>query len=175
MQIGARPSESPVDPARTSNPGLIFAECNDYPLSVPGTLYDTDRLTVFWSWFARRPAQVQDFIDNANFVVTVAGQTLPVVVRSDIQRREDGNYWVFYTADLDDSWTPGDYDVQYRITWDNPIFDGISNYGPDTENPQFSSSCNFTVQRNPFGVNVSYKYPFAGPLQQHLTKNDARQ
>jgi hypothetical protein len=49
VKIGARSAQ------RSQTAGLIFAECDRYPLTDPGVLYDTDDLVVFWSWFAKTP------------------------------------------------------------------------------------------------------------------------
>ena len=62
VQIGARPSENERIEGRTSDPGLIFAECDAFPLADPGRLFDTDNLTVFWSWFASTPALAREHL-----------------------------------------------------------------------------------------------------------------
>ncbi|MGB1288604.1 MAG: hypothetical protein ACPG7F_18870, partial [Aggregatilineales bacterium] len=78
VQVGARPSED-INAGRTSNPGLVFAECEDFPLANPGRLFDTDGIVVYWAWFATTPAQVYDHINNAQYFVTVAGRNIPFI------------------------------------------------------------------------------------------------
>jgi hypothetical protein len=163
--IGARPSEDPqVNTTRTNKPGFVFAECNDFPISGPGTLYDTDSLTVFWSWFASTPEQVQDHINNAQYKVTFwsrywGEQTFSRVNVTDIIQREDGNFWVFYFVNLGPGFKIDRYSVQYEVTWAQPIFDGFDNYGPGTENVKLNSACDFTVELNPFAAEVPRPNP----------------
>lgn len=167
VQIGARPSEIGREAGRTSNPGLIFAECDAFPLANPGRLFDTDRLVVFWSWFARTQSQVQDHLNNAVYTVLLNGQPFPVVVVSDIRLLSDGNYWVFYTADLGDAWQPGQYRINFQLEWRNKISDGYAQFGPGTRNESIRTSCSFGIEQNPYGVAVQYRNP-SSPLQQHL-------
>ncbi len=148
IQIGAR-QRPPAVPGRTSNPGLIFAECQDYPGSEPGVLYTTDTLIVFWSWFARTPEQVQDHLNKARYNMMLDRQQLPLATASAIERREDGNYWVFFTVNLGDKWRPGTYNVEYQLSWAEPTNDGYEDFGPGTENEFLNSGCTFTVQQDP--------------------------
>lgn len=172
VQIGARPSElTTVISGRTNNPGLIFAECNAFPLSDPGRLFDTDTLIIFWSWYARTPAQVQAHINNAQYEVFLSSpytyrQPFPNVQTSAITRREDGNYWVFYTANLGNGFRPGEYNIDYYVTWDEVTYDGYDDYGPETDYPFLQNTCTFNVEPNPYGVNTTRNNPTI-PLQQN--------
>jgi hypothetical protein len=166
VQIGARPSEDARNAGRTSNPGLIFAECDQFPLANPGRLFDTDKLTVFWSWFAKTPAQVQDHINNALYKVSMNGQVFTKVSVSPIVQLGN-NYWVFYQADLGDRFTPNSYGVVFELAWQNPISDGYDTFGPGTGNENFRSTCTFRIETNPYGVKVDVINPTT-PLQQHL-------
>ncbi|GIK27395.1 MAG: hypothetical protein AELANPGJ_00930 [Anaerolineae bacterium] len=153
--IGARDFSDP----RQKTPGLIFAECNDYPIANPGLIYDTDRVVVFWSWFAKTPEQVQQHIDNAIYEVGYFGSNpfLRPVVRTPIQQR-GRNWWVFYYVDLGFV-RPGTYPVAYGVRWENPITDGYDDYGPGTANERIDSNCDFTVEPNPSGITPSYTFP----------------
>lgn len=172
VQIGARPSDI-VDvnyEGRVSDPGLIFAECDAFPATDPGIVWDVDTVTIFWSWFAKTPAQVQDHINNAQYEVFLSSQyanrqPFPDVTVTPIVQREDGNYYVFYSANLGTGFRPGDYRVDYYVTWDTVIDDGYALFGPDTETPSILSTCSFTVQNNPFGVETQQNNPTI-PLQQ---------
>jgi hypothetical protein len=172
VQIGARPSEvqdSQQVSGRSTDAGLIFAECDQYPLADPGRLFDSDNLTVFWSWYASTPALVQDHIDNALYEVFLSSpyayrQTFPNIVRSPIVEREDGNFYVFYTANLGNGFRPGDYRIDFYLTWTEAISDGYANFGPGTANPSFTSSCSFTLELNPFGIRTDLDNPTV-PLQ----------
>ncbi len=169
VQIGARPSEIDSIEGRTSDPGVIFAECDAFEGADPGRLFDTDNLTVFWSWFATTPELVREHIATAQYEVFLTSpyayrQVFPDVVRTPVVQREDGNYWVFYVADLGDGFRPGDYRVDYYVTWDRAISDGIEQFGPGTQNPSLQNTCTFEVEINPFGVETDLNNPTI-PLQ----------
>lgn len=171
VQIGARPSDirDQQIPGRTSDPGLIFAECDKYPLSNPGTLFDTDNLVIFWSWFAKTAKLAQDHIDHAQYEVYLSSQyayrqPFPLVDVSQPVLREDGNYYVFYTANLGDGFRPGHYVIDFYLTWDTAISDGYDKFGPETDNPSYTSTCQFDVQMNPWGVKTNLNNPTV-PLQ----------
>lgn len=171
VQIGARASDvvNQSFVGRVSDPGLIFAECDRYPLADPGIVWDIDNVTVFWSWFATTPALVQQHIDNALYEVFLSSdyvyrQPFPNVTVSDITLREDGNYWVFYSANLGDGFRAGDYKVDYYVTWDTVIDDGLELFGPNTETEFILSTCTFEVENNPFGIETQRDNPTV-PLQ----------
>lgn len=168
VQIGSRPSDQERELGRTENPGLVFAECEDYIGADPGRLYDTDGIILYWSWFASTPQQVYDHINNAIYDVTVADLPIPFVEIRPVVRLGDGNYWVFYVATLGDSWRPGTWDVEFKLTWRQPITDGYQTFGPGTAIPGIDSGCQFTIEENPYGVDQPHIYP-TDPLQQFLT------
>jgi hypothetical protein len=159
VHIGARTSLA--DPlARTANPGLIFAGCQDVEGADPGILYDTDEIRVFWSWYAKTAAQVRDHIDNANYGVTLDDQTFPIVRVSNIKQiPASADWWVFYTVNLGDQWRPGTYYIRFSVTWANAITDGYEDFGPGSENERLDSGCQFTVLPNPYGIGHMYEQP----------------
>jgi len=166
VQIGARLSDRIEEIRyRTNNVGLIFAECNDYPLADPGTIFDTDTVRVYWSWFASEAELVFDHIRNANYTVTVEGRPFTNINVGPVVRLDDGNYWVFYTADFPPrGWRPGNYSVGFFLNWRNPISDGFEEFGPGTENESFSTNCDFRITPNPWGVETEAFNPGI-PLQ----------
>lgn len=164
VQIGARPSVTATQ-GRTADPGLIFAECGDVTGADPGILYDTDVIRVFWSWYAQTPAQVQDHINNAQYAILLHGLTIPNVVVSEIKQLPGSlDWWVFYTVNFGDKWEPGFYEINYAVGWNQAISDGYEDFGPGTANERLGSRCQFTIQQNPFGVEVLHEQP-AMPLK----------
>lgn len=152
--IGARTSP---ETGRSQTPGVIFAECNQFmERANPGILYDTDRIVIFWSWFASTPELVQEHVDNAGYAVALNNVGLPTINVSPIEQRTN-DFWVFYTADIGQL-EPGSYRVDFNLVWGETISDGYDDYGPGTENPEFNSNCNFTVQKNPYGLEESDRY-----------------
>jgi hypothetical protein len=159
VKIGARASDIHIS-GRTANPGLIYAECADVAGADPGVIFDTDEIIVYWSWFAKTADQVESHIANSSHVVTLNGQPFPEVRVSPIHQIEgDRNYWVFYTVNLGDKWQPGGYGVNFAVSWINTITDGYANFGPGSETELLDSGCFFTIEKNPWGVEVMYEQP----------------
>jgi hypothetical protein len=149
--LGARTN---VNPNRSATPGVIFAECNDYlPASAPGLLYDNDNIVIFWSWFAKTEQQVQDHIFQAQYSVTLSGQPLKYVDVSPITQ-SGRNYWVFYTSTIGHL-RPGQYGINFKVTWNQAITDGYEDFGPGTENEVLDSNCTFFIEPNPLGLPVT--------------------
>jgi len=159
VQIGARVSEG-LDPGRTYDPGLIYAECADVPGAEPGILYDTDNIRLFWSWYATTRAFVQDHIDHAQYAIRLNGLTLPTVQLSEIKQVPGSNdWWVFYTVNLGDKWEPGHYEITFAVGWDEAISDGYEEFGPGTAQERLGSGCRFRIQQNPYGLAVLHENP----------------
>lgn len=172
VQIGARPSDITTQTyeGRVSDPGLIFAECDAFAGTAPGTVWDVDNVTVFWSWYASTPELAQDHINNAQYEVFLSSpyahrQTFPNVIVSPITLREDGNYYVFYSANLGTGFRSGQYRVDYYVTWNTIVDDGYDLFGPNTQTPFILNTCTFNVENNPFGVVTEQNNPTV-PLQQ---------
>ena len=163
VQIGARTSPG-IEPGRTADPGLIFAECADVEGADPGILYDTDEIRVFWSWYAKTAAQVQDHINTAQYHVTLNSLDIPVEVSEIKQIPGSLNWWVFYTANFGGKWEHGVYDIGFAVGWSEAISDGYEDFGPGTENERLGSRCRFTIQQNPYGIAVLHEQP-AMPLR----------
>ncbi|MGJ3240756.1 MAG: hypothetical protein ACFE0Q_18750 [Anaerolineae bacterium] len=172
VQIGARPSDIARTrdfEGRVSDPGLIFAECDAFPLADPGRVWDTDNITIFWSWFAATPELAQQHVNNAQYEVFLSSeyvyrQPFPRVDVSQPVLREDGNYYVFYTANLGNGFRPGEYRVDFYVTWETVIDDGYELFGPGTDNTSIINTCTFEAELNPFGINTPLNNPTV-PLQ----------
>jgi hypothetical protein len=139
---------------RNQDAGLVFAECNNYwPAADPGLLYDTDDITVFWSWFARTPAQIQQHIDNVRYSIVMNGRIFDTVAVSQPQIINNDN-WIFYTAPVG-RLAPGWYGIEYIVNWNTSISDGYDSFGPGTANVSLIATCSFEVRPNPQGVGVA--------------------
>jgi hypothetical protein len=145
----------PSQPGRSNQPGVVFAECDQYPESGPGLLYDDDNIYIYWSWFAKTEAQVQDHINRAVYSVKFMTAPLVPVQVSPIQQI-GSNFWVFYTVPVGNL-SPGRYGVEFNLSWAAQITDGYDDFGPGTLNDRFHSTCTFDIQARPNGRgNVSY-------------------
>ncbi|MBC7811232.1 MAG: hypothetical protein H7175_08800 [Burkholderiales bacterium] len=137
-------------PGRTSNAGLVFAECDRYsPQADPGIVYDTDNVVIFWSWFAKTPEQIEQHVNAALYAIKLNSAPFPVVTRSEPERR-GANYFTFYTVSLGNL-APGHYTIEYNLTWSSAISDGYNDFGPNTANVSETSTCNFDVRQNGSG------------------------
>lgn len=140
---------------RQDTPGLIFAECDAYPVAEPGLIYDSDEVIIFWSWFAETEEQVIDHINNANYSVTYYQVLeLPNVIRTTV-REIDGLFWVFYYSNVGNL-LPGQYWIEYKLSWDTAISDGFAEFGPGTDTPLIQTGCSFDVFENPNGITVNH-------------------
>lgn len=150
--IGARQF---VNPQRSSTPGVIFAECDNFlPAAAPGLLYDNDNITIFWAWYAKTAEQVQDHLAKAQYSVQFNRAPLVDVLTSPISLI-GGNYWVFFTANIGNL-KPGQYGVEYKLSWSEQTFDGYKKFGPGTDTLEQSATCSFTVERNPDNASAVY-------------------
>ncbi|MDX1990843.1 MAG: hypothetical protein SF029_00540 [bacterium] len=150
--IGARPEG--VLP-RQQTPGIIFAECNQYPQALPGIVYDTDDVILFWSWFARTPELVQEHINTVTYAVLYYDRIeLPNITVTPIQQI-GSNYWVFYYSRLGNL-RPGRYFFNFKARWSRAISDGYDEFGPGTDNPLVEGGCGFEIYRNLENTSVSY-------------------
>lgn len=145
---------------RSDTPGIIFAECDQYlPRSAPGRLYDNDNIVIFWSWYARTAAQVQDHIEKALYDVKFQNAPLNEVVITPIEQR-GSLFWVFYYQVIGNL-SPGTYGVSFNLSWKEPTFDGFERFGPGTKTETVNSTCTFTVERNPTDAPVSYNLMYS--------------
>lgn len=166
VQIGVRPSQNTRELGRVSDVGIIFAECDQFAGAHPGRLFDTDPLLVFWSWYAKTAQQVRDHLATAQYDVVIEINGAPAqyfqsVNVSPVARREDGNFWAFYTVNMGNGWPPGLYRINYRVTWSQPISDGYASFGPGTENEVLTGHCIFNIENNPYGVKITHRLPVA--------------
>lgn len=143
-----------VNPDRTANPGLVFAMCDSfYPDTNPGLLYDSDNIRIFWYWYASTQEILEDNL--AKTIYEVRLNTAPV---RDVQQtitERDGLFYAFYTVPTGNL-RPGYYEVQFKQNWSEPINDGFEDFGLGTANPNINGNCNFKVEPNPTGAQVSW-------------------
>ncbi|MEM6527420.1 MAG: hypothetical protein AAF653_03955, partial [Chloroflexota bacterium] len=149
--------------ARSNAPGLVFALCDSFrPDADPGLIYDSDRVNVYWYWFADTAETLEQNLSRTQFQVTINQAPVPAdtVIVSPVTAR-NGVFYRFYTVPAGNL-RPGFYSVAFRQTWTEPVNDGFDNYGPQTANPVINSGCNFQVVQNPFGLETAYSGLYIG-------------
>jgi hypothetical protein len=158
--VGARPSET----YRATTAGLIFAECDKYPLATPGIIYNTDNITIFWSWFVKEEEFLGQHLDHSFYSVKMNGAPLENALGSG-PIEHDGVLRFFYQVDVGNL-RAGHYEIEYRLTWRQPISDGFEDFGPGTSHEIEAANCNFDILDNPSGGNPIFRdqyHPTEGP------------
>ncbi len=125
---------------------LAYCDKPGFIVRPPSNLEAGQMIDVYWSWFARTEALLQDHMDNAVYEVSVDGQRLttwrqyaaPVTFQS-------GNYYQYWYVPFGPL-TAGEHEISYRVTWREAISDGYDDYGPGTAIVEETGSCAFTVQ-----------------------------
>lgn len=107
-----------------------------------------ETISIFWSWVARTPEQIQDHINHVTYEIVLDNQVLAnwrqyrvVLDRDTSEGNRPAVYWYVPIGQL----SPGTYSLSYRVTWDETIFDGDDNYGPDTDIPEETGECTITI------------------------------
>ncbi len=127
----------------------VLAYCNDlsYGRPAPTDLRAGATIDVWWGWFAKTEAQIQDHLANVIYDVAIDGVRLQnwQQYRGPIRRESDGNYHVYWYVPVGPL-AAGEHEITYRVTWRNPISDGYADFGPGTANPFQVGRCTFTVR-----------------------------
>lgn len=127
----------------------VLAYCNDtsYGRPAPTNLAAGSTIDIWWSWFAKTEAQIQDHIDNVNYEVAIDGVPLSNwrEYRTTTRQQGDGNYYVYWYVPAGPL-TSGPHEITYRVTWRTAVDDGYDTFGPGTANPVQTGSCSFTVR-----------------------------
>jgi phosphatidylethanolamine-binding protein (PEBP) family uncharacterized protein len=146
------PPTEDAQPAPTEPPNSgrvdVLAYCDLFPGSGPGTVAPGASVYIWWSWWATTEEYLQQHVENANYEVRIDGTLLNDwrTYASDIvPDRENPNRpaieWHVPIGQL----PPGQHKVEYRLTWDQAITDGVDDYGPGTDYPDNTGTCTFTV------------------------------
>ena len=127
----------------------VLAYCNDtsYGRPAPTNLAAGSTIDVWWSWFAKTEAQIQEHLAQVIYTVTIDGVTLRDWgnFRSSVRQQNDGNYYVYWYVPAGPL-TAGPHEISYRVTWREAISDGYDTFGPGTANPVQTGNCTFTVR-----------------------------
>ena len=104
------------------------------------------RLNIIWGWNAKTEAQINDFLDNNNTIVTLDGKVIEGTQTGGIMKVEARNdlevLWVSEVGILD----PGQHTIIYDQKITKKIEDGYNSYGPGTENETIHDECLISVE-----------------------------
>lgn len=127
----------------------VLAYCDNpvFARSAPTNLAVGSTVDIFWSWYAKTEAQIQQHISNAIYDVKLDGVTLRnwQNYRTMVRQESDGNYYVYWYVPSEPL-TTGQHVVTYRVSWSEQITDGYATYGPGTNRSFESGTCTFTVR-----------------------------
>ena len=124
----------------------VLAYCDDpgFKLPAPTTLAAGSTIDIFWNWYAKTNAQVQDHLSAATYDVRLDGVVLNYSLYQGNIKPEGAQYVVYWFVPSPPL-AAGDHKITYRVTWSRAISDGFQNFGPGTGIPEQTGSCTFTV------------------------------
>lgn len=129
--------------------GDVLAYCDNPNNGEPRqTLPAGTNITVYWSWFAKTPEQLDDHVTNAMYQVKLDDQLLTnwQSFKSEVTKSpRDGNYYVFWYVPVG-SPPAGEHRIDFQLSWKNQITDGIKKYGPGGDEETNTGSCVFTIK-----------------------------
>ncbi|MBE0688860.1 MAG: hypothetical protein IH587_01905, partial [Anaerolineae bacterium] len=148
---GPLPAATTPAAAVTSGPAQsgagidVFALCDDPAFGLPAPAVSAgSSLDIYFAWFAATRQQVQDHVASAIYEIRLNGAPLLVGAPAFIRASANGGYeayWYVTSGQL----TAGEYQITYRVTWRDPVFDGTSEFGPGTSRPEDRGSCTVRV------------------------------
>ncbi len=135
---------------------LAYCDLPTFQRTDGGKRLGTDEsVNIWWSWLASTPEQVQDHLNYSRYAVNIEkqdGETWSLLRDLDNYAayqtgvgRWQGNYAVYWYVPIG-TLEPGQYRVNYRVTWTQQIEDGEKTYGPGGQEELNTGSCIFEVR-----------------------------
>jgi hypothetical protein len=139
---------APVSAGVTVQEGAdVLAYCDDPSIDTPApeTLAAGSTVDIYWVWYASTEQYVRDHINAAIYEIAIDGVPLPNINQYR-QAIEDtpGDYVVYWYAPVGPL-AAGEYEITYRVTWTEQIFDGYNFYGPGTTRFVEEGTCTLTI------------------------------
>lgn len=130
----------------TANDVLAYCDLPAFSAKFGGkTIRAANAVTIYWTWEAKTPEQIQDQIDYGQYEVKLNGKLL-----EDWRNYRTGVSplrgmfevsWFVPVGKLE----PGEYTIDYKLTWTQRIEDGLKSFGPGGDEESNVGSCKFTV------------------------------
>lgn len=146
----ASPTAAPTLRARTPATNDILAYCDLPPFAAADggkTIRAGSTVSIYWSWFAETPEQIQDHLDYGNYEVKLNGNLLSdwAKYRTGVTRASAKQYRVYWYVPLG-KLEAGEYTVTYALSWSQQIRDGSKTFGPGGDEVTNTGTCKFTVK-----------------------------
>lgn len=143
----------PISPLATPPQSLsevnILAYCNNPTEQRPRSpIRSNQSVSIYWRWWVTEPYLMASHLENVEYEVTLNEELLDDWEQFRTEMEPDptnNNRWTIYWYRPVGTLAPGDYRVEYKVSWSSVHNDGISDYGPGTDNPEETGTCNFTV------------------------------
>lgn len=148
----AAPTPVPTLRPRQPGPNDVLAYC-DLPAFSPRYGFGNRKLragvpvTIYWTWEAKTPEQIQDHIDYSQYDVKLNGKSLEDwrLYRTGVVRKSGGVIEVTWYVPVG-ALEAGEYTVDFRLTWTQRIEDGVKSFGPGGDEEFNIGSCKFPVE-----------------------------
>ncbi len=126
---------------------LAYCDNKAFGRPAPNNLAAGATIDIFWSWFVKDRDLIQQHLDNVIYDVKLDGKSLDNwrEFATSIRKQNDGNFYIFWYVPAGPL-AAGQHSITYTVSWKAQITDGYDNYGPGTDKPSESGSCNFTVR-----------------------------
>jgi len=145
LPAATTPAAVTSGPAQSGAGIDVFALCDNPSFGLPAPAVAAgSSLDIYFAWFAATRQQVEDHVAAANYEIRLNGAPLTVGAPAFIRASTSGGYeayWYVSSGQL----TAGEYQISYRVTWDEPVFDGTAQFGPGTNHPEESGTCTVRV------------------------------
>jgi SH3-like domain-containing protein len=127
---------------------LAYCDLPRFKLGFGGrSLSPNAAVTIYWTWEATTPEQIQDHVDNATYEVKLNGKALDgwQSSRTGVRAKQGGKLEVMWLVSVG-KLSAGEYTVDYKVSWSQKIEDGETTYGPGGEFETETGSCKFTIR-----------------------------
>jgi SH3-like domain-containing protein len=131
----------------TNNDVLAYCDLPRFKAAFGSRTINADSpVTIYWTWEARTPEQIQDHIDYGNYEVKLDGKVLEnwQNYRTGV-RQKQGKLEVIWFVPIG-KLAAGEYTIDFKLSWSQKIEDGDTSYGPGGENETDMGTCKFTVR-----------------------------
>jgi len=119
---------------------LVYWECD------PMTVSSTDDLDIYHYWLAKEEEQINDFIDAMQHTITINGKPAEILKEGyeDLEEDPEGVKRLIW---LHIGTLPaGEYEITTSLSLSEPVFDGWDWFGPGTDYPGATKTCQLTVK-----------------------------
>lgn len=129
----------------TGREAYVLANCDEFNrgrqrVSSGATVF------IYWGWVADSRELVEEHLAHVSYEITLndrlIGDWRQAQVRDTLENKKPARYFYQWVGEL----PVGTYRVGYRVTWDAPISDGQTEFGPGTANEVLEFGCTFEVQ-----------------------------